>query len=655
MKTSRCLALLGTALVYASCAVTPSVYAAPSSADDRRNGVPVAHLSTPWTEEAKTAVTPLAEYPRPQMTRPQWSNLNGEWDYMGGTSAVSPLTATVAPPFAATPQHIKVPFPPESYLSGVMRKQEVNMWYRRPLSVPKAWKGERVLLHFGAVDCQSVVFVNGRLAGRHEGGWDSFSFDITDLLKSGSNELIVGARDDNDGYHSCGKDCVTQGDYTFTSGIWQTVWLEPVPQNSIRNLVITPDLGRSLVNISPQIAGEARQVRILVTANGKDVSRVTGTLVPAGTVSPAGALATVSSISNTANQFEVPVPNPRPWSPTDPFLYDLKVQLLDRRGKTVDEVNSYFGMRSVSLGRVNGMLRPLLNGKFVLQMGPLDQGYWPDGIHTAPTDTALKFDLDATKRLGFNLVRKHGKVEPQRWYYWADKLGLMVWQDMPAIWYPDQYPERERPQFEREWAAIMRQFHNSPAIVAWVPFNENWGAYDVLRIANWTKQQDPTRLVSGNSGYNNAPGYRPAPRDPGPANGDFDDLHIYIGPGAPTLPRLHRATALGEYGGVGLQVPDHMWPLVKHDAYQMQPSVEALTERYEGLQRSLQRLVVEQGLGVAIYTQTTDVEHEINGFLTYDRRVEKMDFKRARAANEAVLQAASKLNEGQPTPTQPVR
>jgi hypothetical protein len=299
----------------------------------------------------------------------------------------------------------------------------------------------------------------------------------------------------------------------------------------------------------------------------------------------------------------------------------------------LDDVKSYFGMRSINLGVADGKLRPLLNGKFIFQMGPLDQGYWPDGIYTAPTDEALKFDLETVKRLGFNLVRKHAKVEPQRWYYWADKLGLLVWQDMPSMWYPDDQPERTRKQFEQEWQTIIQQHRNSPAIVTWVPFNENWGAYDVARIAAWTKALDPNRLVDGNSGYNNAPSYRKSSGDPG--NGDFDDKHIYVGPGDPPEPSATRAAALGEYGGVGLLVPGHMWPGKPH-AYEMQPTSDALTKRFEHIQSDMCPLVENRGLGAAVYTQLTDVEGEVNGFMTYDRKVEKMYFQRVRAANEAL-------------------
>ena len=618
---SEPLKLLIHALLIGTAFVSVALRArAVSLSDDRDHGVPVALLPTPWTEEAKSAVVPLPEYPRPQMTRSNWLNLNGTWDYMGGIGCASPTNATAKPPkFPPKPERIKVPFPPESYLSGIMRKQEVNMWYRRSFVAPKAWKSGRVLLHFGAVACWSVIFVNGHQIGTHEGSYGAFDFDITDFLRRGQNELIVGAWDDHDGLHACGKDCVTQGDYTFTSGIWQTVWLEPVPASYIKNLVITPDLSRSVVRVRADVSNKAGLARMVVVAVGKVISDVSG---------------------NRTNEFEMPVPHPHSWSPDDPFLYDLKVQLVDRKGKVLDTVGSYFGMRSVGLGKVAGKLRPLLNGHFVFQMGPLDQGYWPDGIHTAPTDAALKFDLETIKKLGFNLVRKHAKLEPQRWYYWADKLGLLVWQDMPSMWYPEDHPGQTCAEFEREWQIIMQQHHNSPAIVAWVPFNENWGAYDVARITAWTKTLDPTRLVNGNTGYNNAPGYRHPPGDPG--NGDFDDLHIYVGPGHPPEPSATRAAALGEYGGVGLLVPGHMWP-GENNAYEMQPSVAALTQCFERLQTELQGLVKQKGLGAAIYTQTTDVEHEVNGFLTYDRKFEKMDFQRVKRANEAVFRAAASV------------
>ena len=599
-------------------------YAGVSLADDRQDGRPVALLPTAWTEEAKAAVVPLPEYPRPQMTRQDWLNLNGTWEYMGGGKVPDAEHAPEAAPlFSETAQKIHVPFPPESYLSGVMRKQEINLWYRRPFTVPQAWSGKRILLHFGAVDSIATAYVNGRRVGTHTGGATAFSFDITDQLKGGTNMLVVGAWDNNDGKRAAGKNCVAQGDYTFTSGIWQTVWLEPVPENHISRLIVTPDLNRLAVKIRVEAASDMGSV--CATVGDKNV------LLPA-----------VEGRPNTG--FEVSVPHARRWSPEDPFLYDLKIELKDSGGKVLDEVGSYFGMRSVGLRSVAGQMRPELNGEFCLQLGPLDQGYWPDGIYTAPTDAALKFDLEVIKRLGFNMVRKHVKVEPQRWYYWADRLGLMVLQDMPCMFCPEENPAQTRAaraQFESEWKEIIDQHINSPAIVAWVPFNENWGAYDVCRIAAWTKQYDPTRLVDANTGGNeDDPRFREKAGDPGP--GDFLDHHVYIGPGGPFKPDPARALAVGEYGGVGLFVPGHMWP-VTDDAYGMQSSIEALTQHYERLQKSLLSLVESNGVGMAVYTQITDVEHEVNGFLTYDRKVEKMDFGRVRAANQLVRQAAERL------------
>jgi glycosyl hydrolase family 2 len=583
---------------------------------------PTAPLTTPWTSEARNSAIPLPEYPRPQMTRRDWLNLNGSWDYMSGPTAADPTLQQNSPPeFFPEGKHIRVPFPPESYLSGVMERQPINMWYRRHFAIPAAWNKQRVLLHFGAVSYDSVIYVNGHRAMAHQGGWEAFDVDVTDLLRPGRNDLVVGARDTHDGRHSTGKGALAYGDYTFASGIWQTVWLEPVPDTHIKSVAISPDLDHSEVVVNPEVQGVASKVQIVVSSKGKVISEAT---------------------QPGSQPIHIPIAHPHAWSPDDPYLYDLTVRLLDQHGSVLDEVRSYFGMRTVRLGMVAGQLRPMLNGRFVFQMGPLDQGYWPDGIYTPPSDAAIRHDLDLIKRLGFNMVRKHAKVEPQRWYYWADKLGLLVWQDMPSMWLPDDQPE-VRKEFEREWQSIIEQHANSPAIVTWVPFNENWGAYDVARITTWTKRLDPSRLVDGNTGYNNAPGYRKAEGDPG--NGDFADLHIYVGPGSPPRPSATRAAALGEYGGVGELVPGHMWP-GKHGSYAMGPNSAALTARYEKVQAALIPLVEKSGLGAAVYTQLTDVEHEVNGFLTYDRRVEKMDVARARNANLKVFKAAEKAGQG---------
>ncbi len=298
-------------------------------------------------------------------------------------------------------------------------------------------------------------------------------------------------------------------------------------------------------------------------------------------------------------------------------------------------------MRDIKLGNINGVVRPLLNGQFVMQLGLLDQGYWPDGILTAPTEEALKYDIEITKKAGYNLIRKHMKTEPQRFYYWADKMGLLVWQDMPCLWYPDEDTTIYRKAFREEFKAIIDDHYNSPSIIAWVPFNENWGAFDVKNITNWTKQYDPSRLVNGNSGFNNNPSYQKAYGDPG--NGDFVDTHIYVGPTGASEPDQKRAASLGEFGGVGLFVRGHMWP-VENNAYAYEPTIDALTDRYIFLMDNVEQLVRYKGLSVAIYTQTTDVEHEINGLLTYDRKIQKMVLDRIKTANQAVIRAGHDLN-----------
>lgn len=578
-------------------------------------------LPTPWSGEALTAETPLSEYPRPQMVRADWMNLNGLWAYMGGTDKPSPLEAATPPEFTGNAEQIRVPFPPESDLSGIGRKQETHLWYKRTFDLPAGWEGKRVLLNFGAVDRIATVFVNGKKAGGHTGGYDSFSLDITDLLRYGENTLVVGAYDPNDGKAAAGKNGLW-GDYTFTSGIWQTVWLEPVEPVHITALRLVPDLDTHTLRLRVTTSGGGT-----ITATAKDgnkqVARAEG---------------------KAGSDFALAIDQPKLWSPDSPFLYDLELELKDDEGRATDRVKSYFGMRSSSLGKVNGVTRTLLNGEFLLHIGLLDQGYWPDGIFTAPTDEALRFDIELAKRAGFNVIRKHIKTEPQRWYYHCDRLGLMVWQDMPNIWEPDGPDSLAvRQQFRSEWKEIIDEHISAPCIVTWVPFNENWGAFDAKEIAGWTKSYDPSRLVNGNSGYNYAPGYRKAYGDPG--NGDFVDLHNYgaINENSTPRPEEHRASSIGEFGGKGLFVRGHMWP-VRNNAYQILVNKDILTDTYVQLVTEVEQMMMYHGTSAAIYTQTTDVEHEINGLVTYDRKVEKMNLEKVKAINASVIETSKLLN-----------
>ncbi|QEC75027.1 glycoside hydrolase family 2 protein [Mucilaginibacter ginsenosidivorax] len=574
-------------------------------------------LPTAWTKTAMDAPIPFPEYPRPQLQRNDWMCLNGQWDYQGGKNVQDALAPEKPLSFAGEVNKIRVPYCPESVLSGIQRKQEINMWYRRSFEVPAGWKNKQVIIHFDAVAHNATLFVNGHKVGAHAGSYDAFSFNITPFLTTGKNTLVVAAYDLNDGRVPSGKSG-PRGDYTFCSGIWQTVWLEPVNKNYINNIRLLPDLANN---------------RLKVEVNTRASGKLTAVALDGGKV-----VSQAESAGDT--YFYLPIKSPKLWSPDDPFLYDLKISLKNADGSVADEVKSYFGMRDIKLSKVNGFIRPLVNGKFIMQLGLLDQGYWPDGVLTAPTEEALKFDISFAKNAGFNLIRKHMKTEPQRFYYWADKMGLFVWQDMPAIWYQNEDTLKTRKEFRKELKAIIDDHYNSPSIITWVPFNENWGAFDVKNITNWVKQYDPSRLVNGNSGFNNNPSYQKAYGDPG--NGDYVDTHIYVGPYGASVPDDHRAASLGEFGGVGLFVRNHMWP-VENNAYDYEPTKARLTDRYVFLLDEVEQLMRYKGLSVAIYTQTTDVEHEVNGILTYNRAVEKMELNRVKAVNEAVIKESYKI------------
>ncbi|SEB32246.1 Glycosyl hydrolases family 2, TIM barrel domain [Amycolatopsis tolypomycina] len=562
-------------------------------------------LSTPWTNDVSPA-NALPDYPRPQLTRAKWQNLNGVWEF----SSAKPGEA--APIGKTLGERILVPYPVESALSGIMR-HETNMWYRRTFQLPRDWRGQRILLHFQAVDYDTTVLVNGKTVSRHTGGYDAWSVDVTDALTTARDqELIVGVADPNDtGGQPLGKQR-KPGDgifYTPSSGIWQTVWLEPVAPARIDRLDLTPDLGS--VTVNAVVGGPARQrVEAVAYDRGRVVGRVTG---------------------DANKPLKLKVDRPHLWSPDDPFLYDLRVKLVP----SGDEVGSYFGLRTVGLGKTaDGKQRMLLNGKFVMQVGPLDQGFWPDGIYTAPTDAALKFDLEQEKALGFNMVRKHIKVEPDRWYYHADKLGLLVWQDMPSMKDDIEPPAAARVTFESEMKRMIDQHRSFPSIVSWVPFNEGWGDYEVGRIADLVKSWDPTRLVNAESGVNCCRS------EPDSGRGDIYDDHSYTGPGTP-MQTGTRAAVDGEYGGLGLKVAGHEFDPAGSFAYEMEPDSATLTRRYGELQQRLLLVAQRCGVSAGVYTQTTDVEKEVNGFFTYDRQVKKMDFAAVRTANLAVIKGAT--------------
>lgn len=562
-------------------------------------------LETRWAKDVSPR-NAHPEYPRPQMVRANWLNLNGLWEY------------AVAPKGSADPStwdgRILVPFPVESVLSGVMKRvgEADRLWYRRSFALPRNWRGQRVLLHFGAIDWDARVRVNGKEVGAHQGGYDDFSLDITSALQPSANqEIVVAVEDPTDaGTQPRGKQVGRPQSiwYTPTTGIWQTVWVEPVPSPAIESLRLAPDVDAGVLRIEVRTAAGAGEIQAVALDGSRQVGRATG---------------------SAGQPFSLSVPSARLWSPESPHLYDLTLTLTSG-GREVDRVSSYFGMRKIALGKdARGRTRLFLNNQPLFQFGPLDQGFWPDGLYTAPTDEALRYDIEQTKKLGFNLARKHVKIEPDRWYYWCDRLGLLVWQDMPSgdksirRNEPDiQRTEASADQYRRELTRLIEGRGNHPSIVMWVPFNEGWGQFDTAGIVQFVRGMDPSRLVDSASGWTDR------------GVGDVHDVHSYPGPATAPLEE-HRAGVLGEFGGLGLPIAGHTWQQEKNWGYRSYKTPEDLTAAYLALIEKLGPLVSD-GLAAAVYTQTTDVEIEVNGLMTYDRARVKMDAAKIAAANKGM-------------------
>jgi beta-galactosidase/beta-glucuronidase len=575
-------------------------------------------LATRWAKDVSPDKA-LPEYPRPQMVRKEWQNLNGLWEY-----AVQPKGNDRPEKFDG---QILVPYPIESALSGVMKRVDVadRVWYRRTFTVPKDWAGKNVLLHFGAVNWESAIWLNGKKLGEHRGGYDGFDFDITDTLKpEGEQEIVVSAWNPADvGTQPRGKQVRKPGGifYTPSTGIWQTVWIEPVPKSAIDSVTIVPDIDKKLVRIAINAHGKLEGAGVYAKLQDEEY-------------------APSLPVTGEVTIIEHEIAKPKLWLPESPFLYRMKIVL--HRGSELDSIETYFGMRKISIGKDDkGVTRIFLNNKPQYMIGPLDQGFWPDGIYTAPTDEALKYDIEMTKKLGYNMARKHVKVEPDRWYYWADKLGLLVWQDMPSgdrSIRPNQQDIVRSPESAKQYDLELKQMidgrKNHPSIIIWVVFNEGWGQFDTPRVTNWVKEYDPTRLVNCASGWTDR------------RVGDVHDIHVYPGPGT-TKTEEHRAAVLGEFGGLGLPLEGHTWlkQSAKNWGYVKYKNRDEVTKAYLSLIDHLQPEIAEPGMSAAVYTQTTDVETEVNGLMTYDREIVKPDEEQLAAAHRKLFKAAKAAAE----------
>jgi len=579
-----------------------------------------ATLLTPWGGSLNSNIIPLVEYPRPQFQRKDWINLNGVWDYTIKSASDDALPQSYL-------GKILVPFPIESELSGVKCAvgADQQLWYRRMFKAPVLKNGERLMLHFEAVDWQAKVYLNGVALRRHQGGYDAFSIDITGTIKSDSlQELVLSVSNPVDaGSQPRGKQQLKPSGimYTAVTGIWQTVWLEIIPSVNISELMPIADLdaGKVIINLSIQApAGVSNTAHIQISDHGKVVAQTD-----------------YASEGRSTTKLELSLPDVHAWSPKDPFLYDVKAIL--SAGSVTDTVTTYFGVRKIEVCKASdGFTRIFLNNQPLFLIGPLDQGWWPDGLYTAPSDEALKWDVETMRKLGFNLVRKHVKIEPARWYYHCDTVGILVFQDFPSGFRAGAPSERigrddvtdgifghqESAQFRRELSTMISQHSFFPSIVAWVPFNEGWGQHDTNGIVDWVKRLDPSRLVDGPSGWNDL------------GMGDMLDKHQYPGPGAP-IAQPARASILGEFGGLGLPVTGHLWQENKNWGYRNMKSQDELFQHYAALISQIPDLI-KKGLNAAIYTQITDVETEVNGLITYDRKVIKVPVSKVAELNQSL-------------------
>ncbi len=570
-----------------------------------------APLMTKWGKQITADKTPWAEYPRPQLVRKEWANLNGLWDY-----AIRPKGEKKPDKWDG---QILVPFCAESALSGVGKHptEKDELWYRRDIDASK-WKGQRALLHFEAVDWEATVWVNGKEVGTHKGMHDPFTFDISEALKDGKGELVVRVWDPTDtGSQPLGKQIRNPHGiwYTPVTGIWQTVWMEPVGGKfvpEIKAVRFAPDIRTGEVGVTVEGDVLLAWNEVEIWEEGKPGASWKGKAL-------------------VGESLKVKVEKPKLWTPDSPQLYRVRVtgHSDHRAGTGAESVESYLAFRTVGVGPdEKGVPRLLLNGKPLFQVGPLDQGWWPDGLLTPPSDEAMKYDLEVLKKLGFNMLRKHIKVEPSRYYHHCDKLGLLVWQDMPSAISrapgkkhfvrvgakedaDDQFTAEEKKQFRAELKAMIDHLRFFPSIYCWVPFNEGWGQHDVNATLKWVKEYDPSRPVNGPSGWEDR-GY-----------GDMKDAHIYPGPGMFPVMK-DRVSVLGEFGGLGLPVKGHLWKDTGNWGYRTYKTTDELRTNYHALMKRMHPLI-GKGLAAAVYTQTTDVEIEVNGLLTYDREVLKFD------------------------------